>query len=112
MQFCFLPQIVFRYERTDGPRGLVAVDDISFSQECVFDPDNNKLPDMSSTSAPPTSSNTPTSPAIPSTSTAPTNPCQVPYMTNFKAVLLNKNFFIKKNLCKPVENNLFLGDAG
>lgn len=69
-------KIVFRYERADGPRGLVALDDISFSRECIFDPDNNKLPDTSSTSAPPTSSNTPTSPAIPSTSTAPTSPCQ------------------------------------
>ncbi|XP_044077011.1 MAM and LDL-receptor class A domain-containing protein 1 isoform X2 [Siniperca chuatsi] len=69
-------KIVFRYERGDGRRGLVALDDISFSRECVFDPDNNKLP--SPTSAPPTSSNTPTSPATPSasTSTAPIHPCQ------------------------------------
>lgn len=74
--FVFLSQIVFRYERGDGPTGLVALDDISFSRECVFDPDNNKLPDTT-TSAPPTSSNTPTSPATPSTSTVPTHPCQV-----------------------------------
>ncbi|XP_038573588.1 MAM and LDL-receptor class A domain-containing protein 1 [Micropterus salmoides] len=65
-------KIVFRYERGDGRRGLVALDDISFSRECVFDPDNNILP----TSAPPTSSNTPTSAATPSTSTVPTHPCQ------------------------------------
>ncbi|TKS79616.1 LDL-receptor class A domain-containing protein 2 Skeletal organic matrix MAM and [Collichthys lucidus] len=63
-------KIVFRYEPGDGPRGLVALDDISFSRECVFDPDNNKLPDTSPTSSPPTS------PATASTSTAPTNPCQ------------------------------------
>ncbi|XP_068593728.1 MAM and LDL-receptor class A domain-containing protein 1 isoform X2 [Cebidichthys violaceus] len=62
-------KIVFRYELGDGLRGLVALDDISFSRECLFDPDNNKLPDPSSTSAPPTSSNTPAS-------TAPTLPCQ------------------------------------
>lgn len=68
-------QIVFRYERGVGPRGLVALDGISFSRECVFDPDNNKLPDISPTSAPPTSSNTP------STSTAPTHPCQVNSLT-------------------------------
>ncbi|KAI3374795.1 hypothetical protein L3Q82_021349, partial [Scortum barcoo] len=68
-------KIVFRYERGDGPTRLVALDDISFSRECVFDPDNNKLPNTT-TSAPPTSSNTPTSPATPPTSTAPTHPCQ------------------------------------
>ncbi|XP_042353411.1 MAM and LDL-receptor class A domain-containing protein 1-like [Plectropomus leopardus] len=67
-------KIVFRYERGDGLRGLVALDDISFSRECVFDPENSKLPDTSSTAAPPTSSNT--SPATPSTSTAPPHPCQ------------------------------------
>ncbi|XP_074507832.1 MAM and LDL-receptor class A domain-containing protein 1 [Sebastes fasciatus] len=67
-------KFVFRYERGDGRRGLVALDDISFSGECLFDPDNSKLPDP--TSAPPTSSNTPTSPATPSASTAPTLPCQ------------------------------------
>ena len=70
-------QIVFRYERGDGVRGLVALDDVSFSKECVFDPDNNKLPDASTTTAPPTPSNTPTTPATPSASTAPPNPCQV-----------------------------------
>uniref|UniRef100_A0A8C4IGG5 MAM domain-containing protein n=1 Tax=Dicentrarchus labrax TaxID=13489 RepID=A0A8C4IGG5_DICLA len=68
-------KIVFRYERGEGHRGLVALDDISFSRECVFDPDNNKLPDTSPTSVPLTSSNTPTSPATPSTSIAPTHPC-------------------------------------
>ncbi|XP_039670520.1 MAM and LDL-receptor class A domain-containing protein 1 [Perca fluviatilis] len=67
-------QIVFRYKRGDGQRGLVALDDISFSKECLFDPENTKLPNTSTTSAPPTSSNTPTSPA--SSSTAPTHPCQ------------------------------------
>ncbi|XP_071348966.1 MAM and LDL-receptor class A domain-containing protein 2 isoform X2 [Trachinotus anak] len=69
-------KIVFRYEHGDGHRGLVALDDISFSKECVFDPDNNKLPDISPTSTQPTTPNTPTSPATPSTSTAPVNPCQ------------------------------------
>ncbi|XP_059201290.1 MAM and LDL-receptor class A domain-containing protein 1-like [Centropristis striata] len=64
-------KIVFRYERDDGHRGLVALDDISFSRECVFDPENNKLPDTSPTSAPPT---TPTFPA--STTPAPPRPCQ------------------------------------
>nr|XP_020490862.1 MAM and LDL-receptor class A domain-containing protein 1-like isoform X1 [Labrus bergylta] len=69
-------KIVFRYERVDERRGLVALDDISFSRECLFDPDNNKLPDTSPTPAPPTSPQTPMSPASTSTSTAPTNPCQ------------------------------------
>ncbi|XP_061588557.1 MAM and LDL-receptor class A domain-containing protein 2 [Cololabis saira] len=54
-------KIVFRYELGDAPRGLVALDDISFSKECVFDPDNNDLPDTPPTPAP-------TSP--------PVNPCQ------------------------------------
>ncbi|CAJ1072730.1 MAM and LDL-receptor class A domain-containing protein 2 [Xyrichtys novacula] len=63
-----ISKIVFRYERGDDPRGLVALDDISFSRDCLFDPDNNKLPEISSTSAPATSSNPPTSP--------PVNPCQ------------------------------------
>ncbi|XP_069014100.1 apical endosomal glycoprotein [Embiotoca jacksoni] len=57
-------KIVFRYELGERPRGLVALDDISFSMECVFDPDNSKLPGTSPTSSPPTPS------------TAPTNPCQ------------------------------------
>ncbi|XP_018531715.2 MAM and LDL-receptor class A domain-containing protein 1 [Lates calcarifer] len=56
-------RIVFRYEHGDGRRGLVALDDVSFSKECKFDPDNTELPDTSPTSAPPTSS-------------APVNPCQ------------------------------------
>uniref|UniRef100_A0AAQ5YK66 MAM domain-containing protein n=1 Tax=Amphiprion ocellaris TaxID=80972 RepID=A0AAQ5YK66_AMPOC len=55
-------KIVFRYELGEGRRGLVALDGISFSKECKFDPDNNKLPDTSPTSVPPTS------PSI--------NPCQ------------------------------------
>ncbi|KAF7668436.1 hypothetical protein LDENG_00014610 [Lucifuga dentata] len=62
-------KIVFCYEQGNH-RGLVAVDDVSFSNHCVFDPDNKELPATPSTSAPPT----PTSPATPST--APTNPCQ------------------------------------
>ncbi|XP_067330349.1 MAM and LDL-receptor class A domain-containing protein 2 [Channa argus] len=69
-------KIVFRYEHGDGRRGLVALDDISFSKECAFDPDNNELPDTSPTSAVPTSSNTPTSPPSTSISTPPVNPCQ------------------------------------
>uniref|UniRef100_G3PY20 MAM domain-containing protein n=2 Tax=Gasterosteus aculeatus aculeatus TaxID=481459 RepID=G3PY20_GASAC len=52
-------KIVFRYERGDGLGGLVALDDVSFSRECLFDPDNNKLPDPSTTSAPPTSATAP-----------------------------------------------------
>ncbi|XP_074544676.1 MAM and LDL-receptor class A domain-containing protein 1 [Halichoeres trimaculatus] len=67
-------KVVFRYERAEEPRGLVALDDISFSRECLFDPDNNKLPDTSPTSAPPTPSHPPTTPG--STSPAPPNPCQ------------------------------------
>lgn len=63
-------KIVFRYERSDGHRGLVALDDVSFSKECVFDPANSELPDTWPTSVPPTS------PTSPLTSTAPTNPCQ------------------------------------
>ncbi|KAM7379552.1 hypothetical protein PAMP_005098 [Pampus punctatissimus] len=71
-------KIVFRYERIDGYRGLVALDAVSFSKECVFDPANSKLPDTLPTSAPPTSSHAPTSssPTTPLTSTAPPNPCQ------------------------------------
>ncbi|XP_056247108.1 MAM and LDL-receptor class A domain-containing protein 1 [Seriola aureovittata] len=69
-------KIVFRYEHGDSHRGLVALDDASFSKECVFDPDNNNLPDISPTSTSPSSSNPPTSPATPSTSTAPIAPCQ------------------------------------
>ncbi|KAK1879509.1 MAM and LDL-receptor class A domain containing protein 1 [Dissostichus eleginoides] len=61
-----ISKLVFRYERGDGIRGMVALDDISFSRECEFDPDNNKLPDTPPTSAPP-----PTS-----TSPATTLPCQ------------------------------------
>ncbi|AWP03839.1 putative apical endosomal glycoprotein-like [Scophthalmus maximus] len=61
-------KIVFSYEHGNSRRGLVALDDISFSKECVFDPDDNRLPDTSPTSSPPTTSNTPTSEQI--------NPCQ------------------------------------
>ncbi|TNM98369.1 hypothetical protein fugu_014615 [Takifugu bimaculatus] len=55
-------KIVFRYERGHGHRGLVALDDISFSRECVFK--------TSPTSSPSTTSN------APSTTTSPTHPCQ------------------------------------
>uniref|UniRef100_A0A3Q3EFD0 MAM and LDL-receptor class A domain-containing protein 2-like n=2 Tax=Kryptolebias marmoratus TaxID=37003 RepID=A0A3Q3EFD0_KRYMA len=58
-------KIAFRYELGEAPRGLVAVDDVSFSKECVFDPENSELPDTTPTSISPTSS------------TAPVNPCQV-----------------------------------
>ncbi|XP_069366962.1 MAM and LDL-receptor class A domain-containing protein 2 [Paralichthys olivaceus] len=61
-------KIVFRYEHGNGSRGQVALDDLSFSKECKFDPDNNKLPDTSPTSTPSTTFKT--------TSTAPINPCQ------------------------------------
>lgn len=57
-------QIVFRYEHGEGPRGLVALDDISFSKQCVFDPEISPT-----TATPPSSTNTPL--------TTPTNPCRV-----------------------------------
>ncbi|XP_078791082.1 MAM and LDL-receptor class A domain-containing protein 1 isoform X3 [Oryzias latipes] len=60
-------KIVFRYEFREESRGLVALDDVSFSKECTFDPDNNHLPDASSTPPP---SDTPTP------STSPVDPCQ------------------------------------
>ncbi|KAM9718846.1 MAM and LDL-receptor class A domain-containing protein 1 [Menidia menidia] len=59
-------KVVFRHVLGDAQMGLVAMDDISFSKECVFDPDNNKLPDISPTSAPST----------PSASTPPIGSCQ------------------------------------
>ncbi|KAL6103987.1 uncharacterized protein ACO6RY_13812 [Pungitius sinensis] len=52
-------KVVFRYERGDGLRGLVALDDVSFSRECRFDPDNDRLPGAPPTSAPPTSATPP-----------------------------------------------------
>ncbi|XP_072296914.1 MAM and LDL-receptor class A domain-containing protein 2 [Eucyclogobius newberryi] len=55
-------KIIFHYEHSEGPRGLVAVDDISFSGSCVFDPVNSDLPDTFTTSAP--------------SSTSPPLPCQ------------------------------------
>ncbi|XP_077471884.1 MAM and LDL-receptor class A domain-containing protein 1 isoform X3 [Stigmatopora argus] len=51
-------KIVFRFEKGAGDSGHVALDDVSFSKECTFDPDNSPLPD----SAPPT--------------TPPPNPCK------------------------------------
>ncbi|XP_057713068.1 MAM and LDL-receptor class A domain-containing protein 1 [Corythoichthys intestinalis] len=59
-------KIVFRYERGADDSGHVALDDVSFSKECVFDPDNSPLPDTLPTAPP----------ATPETSTVPTNPCQ------------------------------------
>ncbi|XP_028283475.1 MAM and LDL-receptor class A domain-containing protein 2 [Parambassis ranga] len=59
-------KIVFSYELREGSRGLVALDDISFSQGCLFDTNNSELPDTSSTAVPTT----------PSTLTTPMNPCQ------------------------------------
>ncbi|XP_047444387.1 MAM and LDL-receptor class A domain-containing protein 2 isoform X2 [Mugil cephalus] len=64
-------KLVFSYELGEGPRGLVALDDISFSGECSFDPNDSELPDTSSTSAPSTPSVPPTFPP-----TTPMNPCQ------------------------------------
>ncbi|XP_028297170.1 MAM and LDL-receptor class A domain-containing protein 2 isoform X2 [Gouania willdenowi] len=61
-------KIVFSYEVGKDPRGLVAVDGVSFSRECRSDPTNSHLPETSPTSAPATS-------LLP-TSTAPVNPCQ------------------------------------
>lgn len=69
--FIVSTQIVFRYESGHGQRGLVALDDISFSRECKFDPKNSNLPDTSPTSCPTTTSNTPP------TTTEAANPCQV-----------------------------------
>ncbi|XP_061652622.1 MAM and LDL-receptor class A domain-containing protein 2 isoform X2 [Phyllopteryx taeniolatus] len=60
-------KIVFRYELGTGNTGHVALDDVSFSKECAFDPHNSPLPDTSPTSA---------SPTTPATSSAPTSPCQ------------------------------------
>ncbi|XP_077580663.1 MAM and LDL-receptor class A domain-containing protein 2 [Stigmatopora nigra] len=51
-------KIVFRFATGAGGSGHVALDDVSFSKECTFDPDNSLLPDT----APPTS--------------PPPNPCQ------------------------------------
>ncbi|KAK5602804.1 hypothetical protein CRENBAI_025076 [Crenichthys baileyi] len=65
-----ISKIAFRYEIGATQRGLVALDDISFSKECIFDPENSKLPEILPTSSPHTSSNTP------SATTAPVNPCQ------------------------------------
>lgn len=61
------PQIAFRYELGDTERGLVALDDISFSRECIFDPENSKLPETLPTSSPHT----------PAVTTTPMSPCQV-----------------------------------
>ncbi|XP_061694563.1 MAM and LDL-receptor class A domain-containing protein 2 isoform X2 [Syngnathoides biaculeatus] len=60
-------KIVFRYEQGAGSRGHVALDDVSFSEECTFDPDNSPLPDTWPTSPAPTT---------PATSSAPPSPCQ------------------------------------
>ncbi|KAM4729149.1 apical endosomal glycoprotein [Anableps anableps] len=65
-----ISKIAFRYELGATQRGLVALDDISFSKECIFDPDNSKLPETLPTSSPHTSSNTP------SVTTVTMNPCQ------------------------------------
>lgn len=61
--FIVSKQIVFRYESGHEDGGLVALDDISFSRECVFDPENSNLPDTSPTSSP--------------TTTGSAHPCQV-----------------------------------
>jgi len=73
--------------------GLVAVDDISFSRECLFDPDNSKLPNTSPTSVPPT----------PSASTAPINPCQASYSMRSSRLQESKVFH------KASVNSLSLG---
>lgn len=59
LHLLLLSQIVFRYELGDGKQGTIALDDISFSKECVFDADNNQLPDPPPTSTPPTTAVTP-----------------------------------------------------
>ncbi|XP_014854147.1 PREDICTED: MAM and LDL-receptor class A domain-containing protein 2-like [Poecilia mexicana] len=61
-----ISKIAFRYELGDTERGLVALDDISFSRECNFDPENSKLPETLPTSSPHT----------PPVTTTPMNPCQ------------------------------------
>ncbi|MED6241113.1 hypothetical protein ATANTOWER_028659 [Ataeniobius toweri] len=63
-----ISKIAFRYEIGATQRGLVALDDISFSKECIFDPENSKLPETLPTSSPHTSSNTPSATTV--------NPCQ------------------------------------
>ncbi|KAM4557404.1 apical endosomal glycoprotein [Fundulus diaphanus] len=65
-----ISKIAFRYELQGAQRGIVALDDVTFSKECIFDPENSKLPETSPTHSPHTSSN------APSLTTAPMNPCQ------------------------------------
>ncbi|XP_035993676.1 MAM and LDL-receptor class A domain-containing protein 1 [Fundulus heteroclitus] len=65
-----ISKIAFRYELQGAQRGIVALDDVTFSKECIFDPENSKLPETSPTHSPHTSSNTPP------LTTAPMNPCQ------------------------------------
>ncbi|XP_015227028.1 PREDICTED: MAM and LDL-receptor class A domain-containing protein 1-like [Cyprinodon variegatus] len=63
-----ISKVAFRYELGASQRGLVALDDISFSKECIFDPENGKLPETLPTSSPHTSLNTATTTAV--------KPCQ------------------------------------
>ncbi|RVE62060.1 hypothetical protein OJAV_G00176900 [Oryzias javanicus] len=57
-------KVVFRYELGEDSGALVALDDISFSKECTFDPDNNQLPGAPST------------PPTPPDTSPPVDPCQ------------------------------------
>lgn len=66
-------KVVFHYERAEGSRGIVAVDDVSFSAECRFDPVNSELPDAFTTAAPQPSSSTAPDPT---TTSSPVHPCQ------------------------------------
>nr|XP_057907663.1 MAM and LDL-receptor class A domain-containing protein 1-like [Doryrhamphus excisus] len=72
--FSEMCKIIFRYEQGDGQREHVALDDVSFSQECEFDPANSQLPDMTSTSAPTASTQDPTMPGTSASTHTPTMP--------------------------------------
>ncbi|KAL0966606.1 hypothetical protein UPYG_G00297350 [Umbra pygmaea] len=62
-------KVMFQYERGDYHSGLAAVDDVSFSKECVHDPGNSQLPETTPTSSvPPITETTPTSSGPPPTS--------------------------------------------
>uniref|UniRef100_A0AAY5KAR3 MAM domain-containing protein n=2 Tax=Esox lucius TaxID=8010 RepID=A0AAY5KAR3_ESOLU len=66
-------KVVFQYERGEEPKRLVAVDDVSFSKQCVHDLSNSQLPIKPSSSVAPTTLATPTSSGLPTTETTPTS---------------------------------------
>ncbi|KAJ8011341.1 hypothetical protein DPEC_G00057130 [Dallia pectoralis] len=66
-------KVMFQYVRGDENKRLVAVDDVSFSRQCVHDPSNSQLPIHPSSSVSPS---TPAPPSTPTSSVPPTNdPC-------------------------------------